>query len=113
MLLAPPFSASSIRWATISVSVSLLNVRPAAFSRTRRPTWFSMIPLCTTEIGPTLCGWAFSSEGRPCVAQRVWPMPTVPGVRSVSSSFSSADSLPRQRTTLAPVPLATATPAES
>ena len=25
------------------------------------------------------CGWAFSSLTRPCVAQRVWPMPVVAG----------------------------------
>ena len=26
------------------------------------------------------CGWAFSSVGRPCVAQRVWPMPYMPSI---------------------------------
>src|SRR5450755_1847603 len=32
------------------------------------------------------CGWAFSSDGRPWVAQRVWPMPTVPdGIPSAST----------------------------
>ena len=35
------------------------------------------MPLCTTTMSPlqSRCGWAFSSVGRPCVAQRVWPMP--------------------------------------
>ena len=34
-----------------------------------------MMPLCTTTIRPvqSRCGCAFSSVGRPCVAQRVWP----------------------------------------
>ena len=27
---------------------------------------------------PARCGCAFCSDGRPCVAQRVWPMPGVP-----------------------------------
>ena len=37
-----------------------------------------MMPLWTTATGPVLCGWAFTSEGRPCVAQRVCPTPTEP-----------------------------------
>ena len=37
-----------------------------------------MMPLCTTTTSPALCGWALVSDGRPWVAQRVWPMPTVP-----------------------------------
>ena len=38
---------------------------------------FSTMPLWTTTILPvqSRCGCAFSSVGRPCVAQRVWPMP--------------------------------------
>src|SRR5574341_1359261 len=38
-----------------------------------------MMPLCTTIMvsSPLACGWAFASEGLPCVAQRVWPMPMV------------------------------------
>ena len=42
-----------------------------------------MMPLCTTAIAPvqSTCGWAFSSLGLPCVAQRVCPMPTVPATR--------------------------------
>ena len=36
-----------------------------------------MMPLwmTTTLDEQSLCGWAFSSLGRPCVAQRVWAMP--------------------------------------
>ena len=38
-----------------------------------------MIPLWTTTVpSQSVWGWAFSSDGRPCVAQRVWPMPGVP-----------------------------------
>ena len=39
-----------------------------------------MMPLWTTTMRPvqSRCGWAFSSVGRPCVAQRVWPMPYSP-----------------------------------
>jgi hypothetical protein len=29
-----------------------------------------------------MCGWALASDGRPCVAQRVWPMPVVPASAS-------------------------------
>jgi hypothetical protein len=72
-----------------------------------------MMPLWMTEIAPTLCGWAFSSDGRPWVAQRVWPMPIVPGAGSLVSLSSRFASLPRQRTTrLAPLDQ-TLTPAES
>ena len=40
-----------------------------------------MMPLCTTAIFLfwETCGWEFVSFGSPCVAQRVWPMPSVPG----------------------------------
>jgi hypothetical protein len=75
--------------------------------------WFSMMPLCTTDTPFTRCGWAFSSEGRPWVAQRVWPMPTVPFGMSLASSISSSESLPRVRTSLVVPPSSTATPAES
>ena len=49
-----------------------------------------MMPLWTTTIRPvqSRCGWAFSSVGRPCVAQRVWPMPYSP-----SSGLPASDLL--------------------
>ena len=52
-----------------------------------------MIPLWTTTRRPvqSRCGWAFSSVGRPCVAQRVWPRPKSPSIgsaRMASSSFA-------------------------
>ena len=39
-----------------------------------------MMPLWTTTMRSlqSRCGWAFSSVGRPCVAQRVWPRPYLP-----------------------------------
>ena len=37
-----------------------------------------MMPLCTTETWPFMCGCALRSVGRPWVAQRVWPMPVWP-----------------------------------
>ena len=42
-----------------------------------------MMPLWTTTILPvqSRCGWAFSSVGRPWVAQRVWPTPYSPRER--------------------------------
>src|SRR4029079_15887385 len=45
------------------------------------------------------CGWAFSSDGRPWVAQRVWPVPILPGACSLPSRSSSPLSLPRHLTT--------------
>ena len=43
----------------------------------------SMIPLWTTATVPaaSVCGWALTSLAGPCVAQRVWPMPTLPANR--------------------------------
>jgi hypothetical protein len=72
-----------------------------------------MMPLWMTETAPTLCGWAFSSDGRPWVAHRVWPMPIVPGAGSFCSLSSRLASLPRQRTTRLVPPDQTLTPAES
>ena len=37
-----------------------------------------MMPLWTTATRSVAIGWALPSVGRPCVAQRVWPMPIVP-----------------------------------
>ena len=39
-------------------------------------------------------GWAFSSVGRPWVAQRVWPMPKVPWMGDFSMTASRLRSLP-------------------
>ena len=72
-----------------------------------------MMPLCTTATEPVLCGCALISDGRPCVAQRVWPTPTLPGGGSRATMSSSPDSLPRQRTTCMRPPSVTARPAES
>ena len=37
-----------------------------------------MMPLCTTATFSVACGCALTSFGRPCVAQRVCPIPLVP-----------------------------------
>ena len=42
-----------------------------------------MMPLCTTASRSVACGCALLSVGRPCVAQRVWPMPMVPASGSL------------------------------
>ena len=54
-----------------------------------------MMPLCTTAILPvqSVCGCAFSSLGRPCVAQRVCPMPTFPATGTLSTRVSQVDEL--------------------
>ncbi len=75
-----------------------------------------MIPLWITTIRPeaSRCGWAFSSEGRPCVAQRVWPIPKRPGggvLAIFSVRFPSLPSLRATRTS--PSSPTTAMPAES
>ena len=75
---APPSTSRATRWATTSVSVSLLNLRPSAISSSRSGLKFSMMPLWTIATGPTMCGWALSTVGAPWVAQRVWAMPIVP-----------------------------------
>ena len=86
----PPSSASSIRCATISVSVSDGNVAPGRLEpRPQREVVLDDAVVDHRRPAPALCGWAFSSDGRPCVAQRVWPMPIVPVGRLVASSFSS------------------------
>ena len=64
-----------------------------------------MMPLWTTTIGrvQSRCGCAFSSVGRPCVAQRVCPMPYTPASGSASQHLLEGDSLPAlRRTSTAP-----------
>ena len=53
------------------------------------------------------------SLGRPCVAQRVWPMPVVPGKGRFASASSRCASLPTARTISMALPSCTARPAES
>ncbi len=64
-----------------------------------------MIPLWITAIVPdsSVCGCAFSREGLPCVAQRVWPSADEPASGSVANIFSRFVSLPgARRRTMAP-----------
>ena len=74
-----------------SVSVSLRNRKPFAISSSRRTAKFSMMPLCTMANFPSslIWGWALVSFGSPWVAQRVWPMPAVPGSVAPPWVFSS------------------------
>jgi hypothetical protein len=74
-----------------------------------------MMPLWMTTKRPasSVCGCALASVGWPWVAQRVWPIPTVPGSGSRSRISRNRESLPAAlRTSTAPL-CATATPAES
>ena len=57
------------------------SVRPSASSSSFSSWKFSMMPLCTIATRSVAMGWALRSDGLPCVAQRVWPMPIVPAQR--------------------------------
>ncbi len=98
-----------------SVSVSLENACPRASSSSRNSAKFSMMPLCTTATCPSQEGWgcAFASLGRPCVAQRVWPMPQVPARSRGSTRRARPLTLPLQCTTRSAPSCSTAMPAES
>ena len=41
-----------------------------------------------------MCGWALVELGSPCVAQRVWAMPTVPVVSLSEAKASKSATLP-------------------
>ena len=73
-----------------------------------------MIPLwmIANEPSVAVCGWALTSFGAPCVAQRVCPTPTWPVSGWASKSLASSSTLPSFLRTLRS-PLTTATPAES
>jgi hypothetical protein len=99
----------------ISLSVSERKRVPPAASSARRASWFSTMPLWITATRSLLStsGCALRSEGWPCVAQRVCPMPVLPKGGRSASTPSSAASLPSRRTTTSPPFDCTATPAES
>ncbi len=61
----------------------------------------------------SLCGWAFSWLGLPCVAQRVWPRPTRASEPFSPAAAKSASRLPTARTTSMPPGSMRAMPAES
>ncbi len=65
--------------ASASVSVSLVNWTPLAWSWSRSSSAFSMMPLWTTamRLCASVWGCALVSFGSPWVAQRVWPRPMV------------------------------------
>ena len=74
-----------------------------------------MMPLWTTamRLAPSRWGWAFCSVGRPWVAQRVWPIPTVPDKGCWRRRPSSPESFPTLRRMENLFPSKTTTPAES
>ena len=74
-----------------------------------------MIPLWTTATRPlaSVCGWALTSVAGPWVAQRVWPMPTLPPNRLGSPSARSRTRPARLATRTPALPPSTASPAES
>ena len=78
-------ASAAIMWASASVSVSLTSLTPRALSASLSCSAFSMMPLCTTAIRPSVsvCGWALTSFGSPWVAHLVWPMPIVAFVPAV------------------------------
>src|SRR3978361_1460362 len=61
----PRFRFRSTSWATVSVSVSVLNSWPAASSSARSSAWFSMMPLCTSDTRAVPGGGAVLSAGGP------------------------------------------------
>ncbi len=73
------------------------------------------MPLWTTTMrpAPSWCGWAFSSVGRPCVAQRVCPTPHSPESGSRARLSARLPSLPAARRRWSSPPATTAMPAES
>ena len=74
---SPASTLSASRCAITSVSVSERKTTPRPSSSSLSSEKFSMMPLCTTATPPSPPRWgcAFSSLGRPCVAQRVCPTP--------------------------------------
>ena len=107
-------SDRATRWASTSVSVSDTRSTPASPSSSRSAAALSMIPLCTTATSSLLsvCGCALTSLAGPWVAQRVWPMPTLPVNRFGSCSLRSR-TRPARLATRIPEGPSTATPAES
>ncbi len=94
---------------------------PSATNWSASSTWFSMMPLWMSARRPeqSESGCAFSSEGRPWVAQRVWPMPAdAPfGAPSARLTRSSRERVPLAARALqipsSPGAPTSATPAES
>ena len=73
-----------------SVSVCDLKEYPFFIYSFLKVSEFSIIPLCTTEIEPEVCGWEFALLGTPCVAHRVWAIPKPPfGISPLNKSSKS------------------------
>ena len=80
--------------AITSESVSDVNLKPFFIRINLSSSEFSIMPLCTIEKGPELCGCEFLRFGVPCVAQRVWAIPHLPVALDFASSFFNSLTLP-------------------
>src|ERR1019366_1434279 len=109
----PPLSFSSITCEISSVSVSERSLCPCASSSARSSMKFSTMPLWMTATGPALCGCALSSDGRPCVAHRVCPIPMWPCMGESASRWRRFSSLPFARRISSLLSTKVAMPAES
>ena len=110
-----PRKARANRFARTSVSVSERNATPWARSSSFRAMSFSRTPLWTTTTSPvaSVCGWALTRFGRPCVAHRVCPMPETPARRWRSHVGARSSMRPLSFSTRIDPFRATATPALS
>ena len=97
------------------MSVSLRNVTSCFFRKSRIAAWFSMTPLWTSTTLPAAStwGWAFSTLGRPCVAQRVWATPSDPRTGCSSQRSFSRSTRPTARRRSNPSPFTVTRPALS
>ena len=97
-----------------SVSVLLWNFTPSFSNSFFKEAAFSIIPLCTSVILPTWCGWAFFSLGSPWVAHLVWAIPILQSSSFSFFNFSSKKAiLPTHLTIWISLPFLNAIPEES
>ena len=92
-----------------SVVISATTLRP---SETTRSAWLSTSPFCTamtTGVARPSArvesnGWAFGSETRPTLAQRVWPSsdPATSGAARARANSSSVERAARRAAVLSP-----------
>ena len=111
-----PRYSRRMRCATTSASVSDVKRSPPAIRAFLSSPWFSMMPLSTIAISswsPAVSGWALRSVTRPCVAQRVCPMPIFAPAAWPLTFPLRFSSFPTARTELRPEPLSVQIPAES
>ncbi len=94
--LRPDSSPSSIMCGMTSVSVLDENLCPLATSSSLSCMKFSRTPLWATATVSvqSVCGCAFSLQGAPWVAHRVWPIPTFPVSPCVPRPAMKSEILP-------------------